>query len=232
MVDSAHANTLLSAGEEDVALGEEVLESAGDRGADRLPDPVVHRQLRGLGAGPQAAARIPHLVAVHLQVHGRAEIRQIPAGARREDGDRAGGVEAEEPDSRVPPLEMDVRADVHLVKVGDAGHRRRPPGGDVAHREGDDTDVRAALERVDGELGGEQRAQRIGRDLPVEEQERAPALEALRPPEGPLRGRDAIDHGRNVPGPGPRGTHHARDTHARDTHARGHAPRVDVAARG
>src|ERR1043165_2024022 len=121
------------------------------------------------------------------------EGRQVVRGARGGDGDRARGVEAEEPDAGIAAAEVDVRADVDLVEARDPWQRRRQHRAHAAERERHQADVGVGGERVDRQLRRNERLELLRRHLPMQKEEVMPVLSQDHGRIGLERRRDAID---------------------------------------
>ncbi len=157
------------------ALGQPVVERAGSgarHGAGGLV-PGAELRRRSAGVGPRAG--VADGVALCGARHAGVEVRQVVEAPGQSHGHGVRRVEAEEEDARFA-VRDDVRADVQLGKRREPRQRRRESRPDAGHAKRDDAEPGLSLERVQRQVGRDERAQAAGVDRPMREQQVVPRL--------------------------------------------------------
>src|SRR3954447_5885674 len=174
MVDLGAVDAGLVGGVEAVALGEKVLERAR-RWHERVARAAVP-PLEDEWPGPLAPdAGVPDRASAPHGLHARLEVGQFVRPPRRLDRDQARGVEAEEPDSRLP-VDRHVRADVQLREGGHDRQRQRAAQAEAGQHERRHPQPGAAVVLLDRQRRRHQAPERAGFDAPVRKQQVLPAL--------------------------------------------------------
>lgn len=183
VVDLAAIEPAPVAGVEQVTLGQEVLQGAGRGGGDRAFRHALDRAGGWLRAGPEPFRRIgnppgrcPRAGRFVGQAHSSVMVGKMEPGPRGDDGQRVGCVQAEEPDPRVPPFDVNVRSDVRLMEAREEGNRRDADRSDATHGEWNESNVRFTLVEIELQAGGEERANPFRRNFPMEKKEKSPIL--------------------------------------------------------
>src|SRR5918994_2051009 len=153
-----------------VALRQEVLERPRDGRRDRSVGAIRRTERRAA-----TAAAVHDLVAAPLGPHARTKVREVVRPLRRLDRERALGVEAEEPDAGLV-VDRRVRTDVELEEARQHGDGRQPANAEARDAKRRDPDPRRAVERVDGDRLGNDRAEHLFVDPPVREVQMVPRL--------------------------------------------------------
>ena len=141
---------------------------------DRARRAIPHLDGRGASARIRALRSIGDVAAIVDRRHPGAEVRQVERQPRPLDRDPARRVKAQEPHP-ASALMAHVRPDVDLGERTGPWRGGQPARGDIGHPERDDAEVGAIVERVDLELGRDERPERLDRHRPVREQQVVPA---------------------------------------------------------
>ena len=132
--------------EQQVTLGEEVLQRARARGG-RLPGDPPRCREAGRRGGQDACRFVGQAAAGLAARDAGIAVRQPQRCASHRGGEGARRVEAEEPYGGILTAEVHVGADVDLVEIRQPGQRRETAKPGASHRERSDADERAPLER-------------------------------------------------------------------------------------
>ncbi len=84
-------------------------------------------------AWPESPALVMGHAISPIVYHLRPEIGEMPIPAGKQHGQRLRRIKAEEPDSRIAPMKMNVRPHIDFAKVRDSRNRGRPPRSHPRH---------------------------------------------------------------------------------------------------
>src|SRR5947209_2424299 len=171
MVDVRPVETRAVARVEAISLRQEVLERPGRRSRGIAGRPVFAAERRAF----VARTLVQDPVAAPHDVDLRAEVRKPVDPACRLHRSLTRGVETEEPDAGLA-LDRHVRADVQLPEARDTRQRKQPTRAETRDDERRHSDPGAPAVLVERELAGNVRAQRVGVDAPVGEEQIVPGL--------------------------------------------------------
>ena len=160
--------------EEAVALDEEVLQRTRGGGPWRARCAIPRAKLGVRGTGPPRSVG-DRAISFAAPFHLRMEVGEVEERARRDDSQALRGVEAEEVDA-AHAAAAHVRPDVELGEGADSRYGRHESRRDIAHVEGDDTEIMRTLVSIKLERLGHKAAQAVVIDAPMREEEFMPVL--------------------------------------------------------
>ena len=158
-----------------VALRQKMFNCASLRNECRSSRTITPFQCGGSSAGVISLVGILDPAIALRTKHPRTEVRQVEPSACDGNGQGVAGVQAEEPNTRLP-IADDVCAHVQFGECREPWHRGRPPQANIRHSKRDDGEPRPAVERINFQPFGNQRSQFCGIDRPMRKEEVVPTL--------------------------------------------------------
>src|SRR5262249_55951936 len=136
---------------------------------------VAHLKAAGPGLRALARAAIGNPFALRLATHARTKIRQMKDHPRRSDSNGVRSVQTKKPHTGLAAA-SDIGPNVQFRKLGKPRQCRRPASADAGHTERHNAEPCAAVECVNTEAPGNERAQSFLGNRPVREEQIVPNL--------------------------------------------------------